>query len=61
MLCYGNSYKNERCFLTSLYIPSSQNQGHFESLCDSFGIRMNNISSINPKISIIALDFNGKC
>ena len=35
-------------------------QGHFESFCDSFDIRMNNINSLIPAISIIALDFNGK-
>ena len=52
--------KNKRCFLTCL-CRSSQNSEQIQSFCDSFDILMNNISSLNPAISIITGDFNGKC
>ena len=53
--------KNKRCFLTCLYRSPSQNSEQIQSFCDSFDILMNNINSLNPAISIITGDFNGKC
>ena len=51
--------KNERCLLTYLYRSPSQNREQF--FCDSLDILMNNVNSLNPAISIITGDFNGKC
>ena len=53
--------KKERCFLTCLYRSSSQNREHFQTFSDSLEILMNKINSLNPEISIITGDFNGKC
>ena len=50
--------KNERCLLTYLYRSPSQNREQF--FCDSLDILMNNVNSLNPAISIITGDFNGK-
>ena len=52
--------KNERCFLTCLYRSPSQNREQCQSFCDSLDIVINNINSLNPVISIITGDFNGK-
>ena len=43
--------KNERYFLTWLYRRPSQNREQFQFFCDC----------LNPAISIITGDFNGKC
>ena len=40
---------------------SRQHCQQFQSFCDSLDILMNKINSLNPTISIIAGDFNGKC
>ena len=61
MLSYGNHKKNKRCFLTCLYRSPSQNSEQIQSFCDSFDIFINNITSVNPEISIITGYFNGKC
>ena len=53
--------KKKRCFLTCLYRSSSQNREHFQTFSDSLEILMNKINSLNPEISIITGDFNGKC
>ena len=53
--------KNKRCFLTCLYRSPSQNCEQIQSFCDSLDILLNNINSLNPGISIITGDFNGKC
>ena len=53
--------KIDRCFFTCLYRSPSQNREQFQSFCDSLDILMNNINSLNPAISIITGDFNGKC
>ena len=53
--------KNERCFLTCLYTSPSENREWFQSFCDSLDILKNNINSLNPAISIITGDFNGRC
>ena len=52
--------KNERYFLTCLCRSPSQNREQFQSFCDSLDILMNNSKSLNPAISIITGDFNGK-
>ena len=53
--------KNERYFLTCLYRSPNENREQFESFCNSIDILMNNINSLNPAISIITRNFNGKC
>ena len=53
--------KNRRCFLTCLYRSPIQNREQIQSFCDSLDFFMNNINSLNPAISIITGDFNGKC
>ena len=53
--------KNKRCFLTCLCRSPSQNREQIQSFCNSPDFLMNNINSLNPAISIITGDFNGKC
>ena len=53
--------KNERYFLTCLYRLPSQNRERLLTFCDSLEILMGNIISLNPEISKLTRDFNGKC
>ena len=53
--------KNKRCLLRSLYRSPSLNREHSQFFCDSLDIPMRDINSLNPAISIITGDFNGKC
>ena len=61
MLSYGNHRIYERCFLTCLHRSANRKREQFRSCCHSLHILMNNINSLNPSISIITGDFNGKC
>ena len=50
-----------RCLYKCLYRSPIQNREQFQSFCDSLDILMNKINVLNPAISIIIGDFNGKC
>ena len=52
--------KNKQCFLTCLYRYPSQNREQIQSFCDSLDSLVNNMNSLNPAISTITGDFNGK-
>ena len=58
----------QECLVTEITVKNKRCREHRWTkswtdsvFCDSFDILMNNINSLNPAISIITGDFNGKC
>ena len=50
--------QNEKCFLTCVYRPPSQNRDEFENFCTNFDTILNNINDEMPLCSIVTGDFN---
>ena len=53
--------QNEKCFLTCIHRPPSQNQDEFENFCTNFDILLNNINDKLLLFSIVTNDFNARC
>ena len=54
------SYKNKKCFITTLYRSTSQSRYEFEKFLSNFEVLIKVISNQKDAISIITGDFNAQ-